>query len=367
MLSKFKRCALYAGAVFIFWANSAFAVDANLLSKAEEGDAEAQYDLAFQYSEEKNYKEAFKWAARAAKSGNLQAKTFMAICYEDGLGTKQNITKAFILHLECAQKGETFSQYCVAEFYSEGKHTRGKANPIKAFEWYRKAADQGLDLAQYELAMCYRKGYGTAKNQTKAFEYLQKAARQGHARAQVELGKCYEFEWGTDKDLEQALLWYKKSAEQNHPVGQLYLAHLLRSAEFYKDAFDLYNKSAAQDNRAAMFYLGNCHYFAWGTTKNDRQAIVWWRRAADKGHPEAQFNIGHAYLMGEGYTKNLNTAISWFRKSAQQGDDKGQYFLGLCYYYGYGIKANRAKAKEWIELSAQQGYEKAQSALNELF
>ena len=33
-------------------------------------------------------------------------------------------------------------------------------NYVKAVEWFRKAAEQGNDVAQYNLAMCYERGEG---------------------------------------------------------------------------------------------------------------------------------------------------------------------------------------------------------------
>ena len=34
----------------------------------------------------------------------------------------------------------------------------------KAEEWFRKAAEQGVDMAQYNLGICYGQGYGVAQN-----------------------------------------------------------------------------------------------------------------------------------------------------------------------------------------------------------
>ena len=50
----------------------------------------------------------------------------------------------------------------------------------KAVEWYRKAAEQGLDSAQYHLGRCYEGGHGVTKDLTKAAEWYQKAADKGY-------------------------------------------------------------------------------------------------------------------------------------------------------------------------------------------
>jgi len=53
----------------------------------------------------------------------------------------------------------------------------------KAFEYYKQAADQGLDISQYALAECYAKGIGCEKNKKKAEELYEKAAVQGNEEA----------------------------------------------------------------------------------------------------------------------------------------------------------------------------------------
>ena len=49
-----------------------------------------------------------------------------------------------------------------------------------------KAAKQGYVEAQYELAKYYEEGRGTFKNERKAFERYKKAAEQGNAEVQSE-------------------------------------------------------------------------------------------------------------------------------------------------------------------------------------
>ena len=53
----------------------------------------------------------------------------------------------------------------------------------KAAEWYTKAAQQGLDVAQYNLGICYVNGMGVDRNLQKAIEWFTKAAEQGYESA----------------------------------------------------------------------------------------------------------------------------------------------------------------------------------------
>ncbi|MBI3545112.1 MAG: SEL1-like repeat protein [Gammaproteobacteria bacterium] len=53
--------------------------------------------------------------------------------------------------------------------------------------------------------------------------------------------------------------------------------------------------------------------------RDDRQAAMWYQRAADRGYAEAQFALGLAYEEGRGVAPDMRTALSWYRKAADQG------------------------------------------------
>ncbi|MBR6902145.1 MAG: sel1 repeat family protein, partial [Synergistaceae bacterium] len=53
--------------------------------------------------------------------------------------------------------------------------------------WYKKAADNGDAIAQYNIGSLYENGLGVKKNYKKAIEWYEKAAAQGHKDAQARL------------------------------------------------------------------------------------------------------------------------------------------------------------------------------------
>jgi hypothetical protein len=66
---------------------------------------------------------------------------------------------------------------------------RGVAqSDVEAARWYRKAADQGLALAQYNLGLMFEQGRGVAQSDVQAARWYRKAADQGHVQALHELG-----------------------------------------------------------------------------------------------------------------------------------------------------------------------------------
>ena len=49
--------------------------------------------------------------------------------------------------------------------------------------WFQKAAEQGHDMAQYSLGMCYFNGKGVARSESRAVFWFKEAAIQGNQSA----------------------------------------------------------------------------------------------------------------------------------------------------------------------------------------
>ena len=84
----------------------------------------------------------------------------------------------------------------------------------EAVAWYRKAANQGLALAQTNLGWMYDNGRGVAKDDAQTSYWYRKAADQGEAYAQNNLGMMYANGRGVAKDDTEAVAWYRKAADQ---------------------------------------------------------------------------------------------------------------------------------------------------------
>ena len=61
---------------------------------------------------------------------------------------------------------------------------------VKAATWFQKAAEQGVDAAQFSLGLMYENGEGVPQDLVKAAAWFQKAADQGFSSAQNHLTKC---------------------------------------------------------------------------------------------------------------------------------------------------------------------------------
>lgn len=66
---------------------------------------------------------------------------------------------------------------------------------------------------------------------------------------------------------------------------------------------------------------------------------------AKAGEAEAQLVLGMCYYLAKDYKQ----AVYWYKKAAEQGFAKSQYNLGLCYEKGIGVKKDLNKAKYWYD------------------
>src|SRR5437763_7682829 len=92
-----------------------------------------------------------------------------------------------------------------------GAQTSTKAvSALDRAEQLRRAAEQGIASAQFDLAVMYDTGTGVVQDFAQALGWYRKAAEQGYADAQFNLGVMYAKGAGVDRDDTEAAQWYRK-------------------------------------------------------------------------------------------------------------------------------------------------------------
>jgi hypothetical protein len=81
---------------------------------------------------------------------------------------------------------------------------------------FRKAADQGLARAQYNLGVMCDDGNGTPKDSAEAVKWFRKAAELGNPNAQNNLGAMLQEGRSVPKDYVQAPKWYNFAAARGN-------------------------------------------------------------------------------------------------------------------------------------------------------
>jgi TPR repeat protein len=76
--------------------------------------------------------------------------------------------------------------------------------------------------------------------------------------------------------------------------------------------------------------------------------------------------LGACYLDGRGIAQDKKEALKWFRKAADQGLPEAQYELGQLYQSGETVEKDRIESLKWYVLAANQKHPKAAKAAKEL-
>jgi hypothetical protein len=97
--------------------------------------------------------------------------------------------------------------------------------------------------------------------------------------------------------------------------------------------------------------------------QDSAQAVYWYRKAAEQGHPGAQFNLGTMYQLGEAVKKDDSQAMDWYGKAAKQGYADAQFKIGEIYAKGKGVEADDVQAFNWYFKAAKNGSKDAQLKL----
>lgn len=115
--------------------------------------------------------------------------------------------------------------------YEAGVTAAQNGDFATALREFTEAAEAGLDLAQYNLAILYYTGQGVEQNYEEAYRWTLAAAEQGHLNSQVNLASLYYYGTGTAQNFAEALRWNTVAAEAQHAGAQHSLAKMYQLGE----------------------------------------------------------------------------------------------------------------------------------------
>jgi TPR repeat protein len=76
---------------------------------------------------------------------------------------------------------------------------------------------------------------------------------------------------------------------------------------------------------------------------------------ATLGGADSQLLVGHAYETGKGVKQDPKEAMRWYRKAAEQGHPKAFGLIGRLYGMGFGVKRDLVKANMYFKLGVRRG------------
>ena len=156
-----------------------------LTQRAENGDAEAQFQLGLIYANGRgvpvDLDQAMMWYCRSALQGFPKAQNNLGVMYSEGEGIEKNYQIAAYWFRKSANQGFAQAQLNLSLMNSP---ERGQLiSDVEAFLWCRKAALLGMDSAQSLLSTLYYDRYTRFDHRTeslvRAYAWGTLAAKQG--------------------------------------------------------------------------------------------------------------------------------------------------------------------------------------------
>ncbi len=168
---------------------------------------------------------AAQWMQHSAALGNADAQTVIGQWLLSAHGLERNPAQALASFLKAALQGHPMGMNMAGRCFENGWGTA--ADNFVAANWYRQAANTGLDAGMYNYANLLAAGKGVAQNHAAALRWYRKAADLGHAKSMTKIGHYYEDGLVVEKDVDAALFAFGEGARGGDFRGQFNFASML--------------------------------------------------------------------------------------------------------------------------------------------
>jgi TPR repeat protein len=309
---------------------AAFIVDAATVEKyrqaAEQGNAQAQYDLGMAYHNgtgvPKDDIEARKWWLKATEQRYSPA--WSILCHysvTERLSTPPNVDYPMITDFIAPVDVNMWRKWCSV--------SRPEENYSEYIPKLYSRAEQGDIIAQRNMGLAYQMGgfFAALNDSAKALPWFQLAADGGDAVSQRYLGIIYMRGQPPSftPDYTNALKYFQKAAAQNDALSETYIGKI------YSDGTS-------------------------DTPKHYEEALKWYQMAANQNEPNAERKLGDMYANGIGVSQNSEEMVKWYSLAATHGDKIAALTLGTDYAKGTGgVHQDDKAAYKWLSLAGEPG------------
>ena len=273
-----------------------------------------ELDAAFIAFDAKQYEKAFPTILKYAKEGNPKAQSTVARMFGNGWGTVQNNENAYTWALKGIERNDPASQNVIGFLHMQGE-AGFKQNDSEAIIWFEKAAQQKYMLSLWNLMVIYKR--------TNNFE------------KQIYWGTRL-FELGDSLAAAEVSLAYKNFKEEQN--------HLAKSFEWAM-------KGALAGDVASINLVGEAYQLGrLGQIKDEKEALRWLTKSAQKGSKIAYYLIGLIYNNGDLSLVDEKKAIDALENSQKLGLDEATYILARQYLFGRNgsIKQNKLRGYQLL-------------------
>jgi len=112
-----------------------------------------------------------------AEQGDAEAQYNLGVMYERGLGVSRDYIKSVKWYRKAAEQGYAKAESSLGQRYYYGEGV--PQNNREAVKWFRKAAEQGHATGQLRLGVMYRQGRSVLKDHVMAYMWWIIASENG--------------------------------------------------------------------------------------------------------------------------------------------------------------------------------------------
>src|SRR6185295_5670327 len=162
---------------------------------ADAGSAEGAHRLALVFAQgqagtQRNEARALELFEKAAALGNKRAQINVGILYFRGQGTARDLVQARAWLERAAATNDPYALYALGRAMDDTFGT-ATADPVRAADLYRRAAELGHPLAAMRYGLALGDGNGIKKDYVGAHKWLTYAQANGVPEAGLALGDMY--------------------------------------------------------------------------------------------------------------------------------------------------------------------------------
>jgi TPR repeat protein len=255
-----------------------------------------------------------------AEQGNADAQYKLVFNYAAGKGVEADVEKAVYWLKKSASNDNPRAQLDLGIYHLAGGKKGIPKDDNKAIYWIKKSAEQGYSEAQAHLSVEYVLGETVEKDIKKSVFWTKKASEGGVASAQYRLGRMYLYGHDVLMDKEKGIYWLEKSANQDYVDSQKALAEHYLTGDLKKTADDgLYwlKKAAKLGDSGSQLEAGRYYNLA---KKDYKESAKWLSMASDQDNKEAQGMLAGMYIFGKGVEKNMSKAKELIKKAFESND-----------------------------------------------
>ncbi len=230
---------------------------------------------------------ALEWFEKAAEKDEPQAFIELGLMYENGVGVYQNLKKAFEYYTKAKERGllEAYTKLGLMHQYGRG----AEFNLPLAIRYFNKVKLESddpyvRDAHRRLLGELYAEISISQTNSKLAFEWMRRAAEEGHPNSFLAMADAYRDGRGVPQDYTRAVAMYLKMAKEEQNIyamqvlGYMY-GNGLGVVKDYEKAHEWYLEAANLGDAEAAYQLGNLYFYGHGVKQDKQEAQKWFGRS----------------------------------------------------------------------------------------